>query len=83
MELIWTLDDIRERGGTKLESDVEEAGVGFLVEVADDVGMIVGFLEDGDFAGGEGGEILQEAFDGDGTALEGTLVDDCTVRAKA
>lgn len=50
-----------------------------LVEVADDVWVVVGFLEDGDFALGQGDEVAEETFDGDGAALEGALEDDGAV----
>ena len=40
-ELIWVLYDIGERRWAQFESDVEEVGVGFLVVVSDDVGVIV------------------------------------------
>ena len=46
----WGLDDVCQRGGTELQGDVEEVGVGFLVVVADDVGVVVTFLEDAYFS---------------------------------
>ena len=52
------LDDISERGGTELEGDIQKVAVRFLVVVADDVGVVVGFLEDGDFACGEGYKVV-------------------------
>lgn len=57
--------------------------LGFLVVVSDDVGVVVAFLEDADFAGSEGNEVLEETFDGDGPALEGALEDYGAVRTEA
>ena len=54
-------------------ADVQEIFVSFLVELADDVRVVVGFLEDGDFALGQGDEVAEETFDGNGAALEGAL----------
>ena len=51
----------------------------FLVVVSYNVGVVVGFLEDGDFACGEGDKVLEEPLDGDGAALEGALEDDGAV----
>lgn len=56
---IRRFDDICQRSGTKFESDVEEVGVRFLVVVANDVGMIVAFLEDINFAGSKSHKILE------------------------
>ena len=74
-----TLDNVSQRSRTKLQCDVKEIFVGLLVEVADDVRVVVGFLEDGDFALGQGDEVAEETFDGDGAALEGALEDDGAV----
>jgi hypothetical protein len=41
----------------------------FLVVVPDDVGVVVGFLKDAYFTRGEGYKVLEEAFDGYGSAL--------------
>lgn len=57
--------------------------MGLFVVVADDVGVVVGFLEDGDFALGEGYEVLEEAFDGYCAALEGAFEDYCSVGAES
>ena len=73
--MVGTLDYVCERGRAEFEGDVEEVFAGFLVEVSDDVGVVVGFLEDVHFAEGEGDEVLEETFDGDGAALEGALED--------
>jgi hypothetical protein len=54
-----------------------------LVVVPDDVGVVVAFLEDGDFALGEGDKVLEEAFDGNGAALEGALEDDGAMGAES
>lgn len=44
--------------------------------------MVIGFLEDTDFAGGQGDEVLKEALDGDGTALQRTLENDGSMGTK-
>ena len=69
--LVRALCDVRQGRQAELEGDVEEVGVGFLVVVSDDVGVVVRLLEDADFTQGEGDNVLQEAFDGDGVTLEG------------
>lgn len=71
-ELRWSLDEIGEGCWAKLESDVEPGVLLLLVEISNDVGVEVGRLEEGDFVGGERGEVGEETFDGDGTRLEGT-----------
>lgn len=81
--LVRALYDVCQGSRAELEGDVEEVGVGFLVVVSDDVGVVVGLLEDADFARGEGDEVLQEAFDGDGAALEGASEYDRPVGPKA
>lgn len=42
---VWGLDYVCQRGGAELQGDVEEVGVGFLVVVPDDVGVVVAFLD--------------------------------------
>ena len=64
------LDDISQRSGTQLKSNVKKVEMRFLIIVPDDVGMIVGLLEDGYFASGQGYEILEETFDGYSSTLE-------------
>ena len=56
--------------------------LGFLVVVPDDVGVVVAFLKDTYFPGGEGNEVLEETFDSDSAALEGALEDYGAVRAE-
>jgi hypothetical protein len=45
--------------------------------------VVVGLLEERDFARGDGDEVAEEALDGDGAALEGAFVDDGAVGAVA
>ena len=51
-----------------------------MIKIPDDVGVVIGLLEDGYFASGKGYKILLVTFDGDGSALKYTFVDDCIVR---
>lgn len=53
--------------------------MGLLVVVADDVRMIVGLLQDGDFARGECDEVLEKALHSDSAALERSLENDCSM----
>lgn len=50
---IGLLDNVRKARRAELQSDVEEIVLSFLIVVSDDVRVIIGFLEDGDFAIGE------------------------------
>ena len=38
---VGTFDDVREVRWTEFEGDVEKVGLGFLVVVSDDVGVVV------------------------------------------
>ena len=66
-------DNVGKGRWAEFNGDVKKIRLSLLVEVPDDVGMVVGFLEDADLAGGQCGNLLDETFDGDGTALERTL----------
>lgn len=66
-------DDVGERGRAQFDGNVEKIRLSLLIEVPDDIGMIVGLLEDTDFSGGQGDKILEKTFDGDSTALQRTL----------
>ena len=61
--------DVGEGRGAEFDSDIKKIRLGLLIEVSDDVGMIVGFLEDADFTGGQGDKVLEETLDGDSAAL--------------
>ena len=66
------LDNISQRSWTELECDVKGFRVRFLpvIVIPDDVGVVIGLLEDGYFVSGQGYKILQETFDGDCSALK-------------
>lgn len=68
-EVIRALDNVGEGCGAEFDRNIKEIRLGFLIEVPDDVGMVVRFLEDADFTGSQGDEVLEEAFDRDSTAL--------------
>ena len=68
-EVIRAFDDVGEGCRAEFDGNIKEIRLGFLIEVPDDVGMVVRFLEDADFTGGQGNKILEEAFNGDSTAL--------------
>jgi hypothetical protein len=74
-ESVWPLNDIGKRGRAQLESDVKEACMGLLVIIPNDIRMVIRVLEKADFAVCECNKILKETFDGDGTSLQGTHVD--------
>ncbi len=59
---IRVLDDVRERTRTELEGDIQEVGMGLLVVVSDNMGMVVALLQDADFPRCESDEVLQETF---------------------
>lgn len=54
----WALDEVRERAGTEFERDVEEVFASLLVVVSDDIGVVVGFFEEVDFALGESYKVV-------------------------
>ncbi len=72
--MIRTVDDIRERGRTQLESDVKEAFMRLLVVIPNDVWMVVCVFKETDFAVGKGNKVPKETFDGYCAALQGALV---------
>jgi hypothetical protein len=80
--LVRTLDDICERRGAKLESNVEEVSMGFLIVISDDIRVVVRFLEYINLAGGESDKVLQEALNSYCAPLKGALVYNRSVRSK-
>lgn len=68
-EVIRTFDDVSEGRGAEFDGNVEEIRLSLLIEVSNNVGVVVGFLEDVDFSGGQGHEVSKETFDSDSTAL--------------
>ena len=68
-EVIRAFNNVGEGCRAEFDGNIKEIRLRFLIEVPDDVGMVVRFLEDADFTGGQGDKILKEAFDGDSTAL--------------
>ena len=56
-ELVRAIDDVRERGRTQLESNVKKVFMRLLVIIPNDIWMVVGVLEETDFAVGEGNKI--------------------------
>ena len=74
------VDEVVEGGGAELESDVEECVALLFTEVADHMGVVVGFLKKGDFVRGDGDEILEKTLDGDSATLELAAKNDRAVR---
>jgi hypothetical protein len=64
------VDELEEGCGAEFEGDVKEGVALFFTEVANDVRVIVGFLEEVDFVSGDGNKVLQQPLDGDGASLE-------------
>ena len=62
-------NDVGKGRRAEFNGNVEEIRPSLLIEVPDDIGMVIGFLEDADFSGGQSDKILEEPFDGDSTAL--------------
>jgi hypothetical protein len=78
--LVRPLNDIGKRSRAQLESNVKEGPMRLLVIIPNDIRMVVRILEKVDFAVREGDKILEETFDGHGTALQGTHIDDSAMR---
>jgi hypothetical protein len=78
-ETIRVLDNVCEGRGAEFDGDVKEIRLSLLIEVPDDVGMIVRFLKDTDFSGGQGDKVLEETFDCHSTALQCALENDSSV----
>ena len=53
-----------------MDNEIGKTWPSHLKKVPDDVGMVVGFLEDADFTGGQGDKIPEEALNDDCTALQ-------------
>ena len=68
-KVVRTFNDISEGCRAEFNGNVEEIRLSLLIEVPDDIGMVIGFLEDADFSGGQSDKILEKPFDGDSTAL--------------
>lgn len=68
-EAIRALDNVCEGGRAEFDGNIKKVRLGLLIEVPDDVGVVIGFLEDTDFTSGQGDKVSEETFDGDSTAL--------------
>lgn len=77
------VDEVIEGGRAEFEGDVEEGVALLFAEVSNDVGMVVRFLEEGDFLSGDGDKVFEESFDGDSSALELSSKYDGTMRSVA
>ena len=62
-------DNVSEGRRAELDGNIKEVPLGLLIEVSDNVGMIVGFLENANFSGGQRDKIPEETFDSDSTTL--------------
>jgi hypothetical protein len=47
--LVKILDNISQRGRTQVKCNVKEFGVWFMIVISNDVGVVIGFFEDGYF----------------------------------
>ena len=62
-------DNVSEGRRAKLDGNIKEIPLSLLIEVPDDVRMVVRFLKDINFTGGQRDKILEETFDGNRTIL--------------
>jgi hypothetical protein len=76
--IVWALDEVFKGGRTEFKRNVKEVGLVFLIIITDDVGMIVRFLEESNFAQSYSDKILKKTFNGYGSPLEGALVNNCS-----